>query len=275
MSSGLTSPYLLPYPIQTDQVDVASDIQALAEAVDNQLYLKATINSPTFTGLPQSTTAGVDTDTTQIATTAYVINQGYLKSSDASSTYAPIASPALTGNPTAPTQSPGNSSTRVATTAFVSTALSNFQTLPAQSYPTTSGQALFSDGADAFWANIEIKDVTGLETIVDDLPTTYAPFNVSIVEKTANHNIDLTDPGKQIEMNVSSANTITVLKDLAVPLGTVIVVVQTGTGQTTIVPATDVTINATPGLKLRTRWSVATLTKRGTNLWLAAGDLVA
>lgn len=275
MASGLTSTYLLPYPLQTDAVDVASDVQALAEAVDDQLFLKAPLVSPTFTGTPQSTTADPDTDTNQIATTSYVINQGYLKLSDASSTYAPLASPALTGNPTAPTQSPGNSSTRIATTAFVSTALSNFQTLPAQSYPTTNGQVLFSDGTDSLWANIEIKDVTGLETIVDNLPTTYAPLSISIKEQTSNYNIDTTDPGKQIEMNVSSANTITVLKDLNVPLGTVIVVVQTGTGQTTIVPATDVTINATPGLKLRTRWSVATLTKRGTNLWLAAGDLIA
>lgn len=53
--------------------------------------------SPTLTGTPLSTTAAVDTNTTQIATTAFVIGQGYLKSSTASSTYAPIASPTFTG----------------------------------------------------------------------------------------------------------------------------------------------------------------------------------
>ncbi len=53
---------------------------------------KATMfSSPTFTGTPLATTAAADTNTTQIATTAYVIGQGYLKSATASSTYSPIA----------------------------------------------------------------------------------------------------------------------------------------------------------------------------------------
>lgn len=60
----------------------------------------APLASPTFTGTPAAPTAAVDTNTTQIATTAYVVGQGYLKSATASSTYAPLASPALTGTPT-------------------------------------------------------------------------------------------------------------------------------------------------------------------------------
>lgn len=43
---------------------------------------------PTFTGIPAAPTAAADTNTTQVATTAYVVGQGYLKSSTASSTYA-------------------------------------------------------------------------------------------------------------------------------------------------------------------------------------------
>jgi hypothetical protein len=43
-----------------------------------------------LTGTPTSTTASVDTNTTQIATTAFVVGQGYLKSSTASSTYQPL-----------------------------------------------------------------------------------------------------------------------------------------------------------------------------------------
>ena len=50
-----------------------------------------------LSGTPTATTAAVDTNTTQIATTAYVIGQGYLKSATASSTYAPLASPTFTG----------------------------------------------------------------------------------------------------------------------------------------------------------------------------------
>lgn len=50
-----------------------------------------------FTGVATGPTAAVDTNTTQLATTAYVVGQGYLKSATAGATYAPLASPAFTG----------------------------------------------------------------------------------------------------------------------------------------------------------------------------------
>ena len=50
----------------------------------------APLASPALTGTPTSTTAAVDTNTTQIATTEYVVGQGYLKSATAASTYAPL-----------------------------------------------------------------------------------------------------------------------------------------------------------------------------------------
>lgn len=76
---------------------------AFATTMTNNLALKAPLASPTLTGTPAAPTAAVDTNTTQIATTAYVIGQGYLKSATAASTYAPIASPTFTGTVTAPT----------------------------------------------------------------------------------------------------------------------------------------------------------------------------
>jgi hypothetical protein len=73
--------------------NVSSNIQTqldakLASATAATTY--APIASPTLTGTPLSTTAAADTNTTQIATTAYVVGQGYLKSATASSTYAPL-----------------------------------------------------------------------------------------------------------------------------------------------------------------------------------------
>lgn len=44
-------------------------------AVDTALGLKANLASPTFTGVPAAPTAVVDTNTTQLATTAYVVGQ--------------------------------------------------------------------------------------------------------------------------------------------------------------------------------------------------------
>jgi hypothetical protein len=65
----------------------------LASATAATTY--APLASPTLTGTPLSTTAAADTNTTQIATTAYVVGQGYLKSNTAASTYAPLTAAAL------------------------------------------------------------------------------------------------------------------------------------------------------------------------------------
>lgn len=80
-----------------------------------------------------------------------------------------------------------------------------------------------------------------------------------------------------IEMNNLAANTLTVQPDsiLNFPKGTTIDIIQTNDGQTTVVAAPGVTINATPGKQLRQQWSVATLLKRDANTWLLFGDLTA
>lgn len=125
------------------------------------------------------------------------------------------------------------------------------------------------------------KTISGSNNTFSNIPASavndVAPLYITIDSKTSSYTLVLSDVGKQIEMNVATANTITVPTNASVayPVGTVIVVVQAGAGQTTITPAGGVTVNGTPGLKLRTQWSVATITKRGTDTWLAAGDLSA
>ena len=57
--------------------------------------------------------------------------------------------------------------------------------------------------------------------------------------------------------------------------GTTIDLAQLGAGQVTIAGAGGVTVNATPGLKLRARYAAATLIKLATDTWLAVGDLAA
>jgi hypothetical protein len=87
----------------------------------------------------------------------------------------------------------------------------------------------------------------------------------------------LADNGKIVEMNNASANTLTVPlnSSVAYPVGAQINILQTGTGQTTVAATGGVTINATPGLKLRAQWSSATLIKRATDSWVLVGDLSA
>jgi hypothetical protein len=78
-------------------------------------------------------------------------------------------------------------------------------------------------------------------------------------------------------MSNAAANNLTVPLNstAAYPIGTQINILQTGAGQTTVVATGGVTINATPGLKLRAQWSSATLIKRGTDTWVLVGDLSA
>lgn len=87
--------------------------QSAVTNLTTDLSAKAPLASPTFTGIPAAPTASVDTSTTQIATTAYVVGQGYAK----------LESPTFTGTPAAPTASPGTNTTQVATTAFVQAAV--------------------------------------------------------------------------------------------------------------------------------------------------------
>lgn len=96
-------------------------------------------------------------------------------------------------------------------------------------------------------------------------------------QQTASYTLSLTDDGKMVEMNVGSANNLTVPADNTVnfPVGTSIDILQVGAGQTTIVASSGVTINRATGLKLRAQWSAATLIKRAANTWVAVGDLSA
>jgi hypothetical protein len=102
---------------------------------------RAPLASPTFTGVPAAPTATAGTNTTQLATTAFVasaVSTGTagvssfntrtgavtLQAADVTGVGgALLASPIFTGTPAAPTATAGTSTTQLATTAFVGTAL--------------------------------------------------------------------------------------------------------------------------------------------------------
>jgi len=96
-------------------------------------------------------------------------------------------------------------------------------------------------------------------------------YNIATNAQAASYTLVLTDTGKVVELALAGANTLTVPPNSAVAfaIGTQITILQTGAGQTTITAGAGVTINGTPGLKLRVQWSSATLLKRATNTWVA------
>ena len=119
-------------------------------------------------------------------------------------------------------------------------------------------------------ANFASTVTTSLATKVDS----YTP----ITQKTASYTLSTLDHRDDlIEMGSASALTLTIPlnSSIAYPVGTSLDILQTGAGQVTIAGAAGVTVNATPGLKLRTQWSSATLFKRAENTWVVYGDLTA
>ena len=80
----------------------------------SDLNAKAPLASPNFTGIPLAPTAAQGTNTTQLATTAFVNAE---IAADIA-TKADLAGPTFTGVPAAPTASAGTN-TQLATTAFV------------------------------------------------------------------------------------------------------------------------------------------------------------
>lgn len=73
----------------------------------------------------------------------------------------------------------------------------------------------------------------------------------------------------------SIALTVPLNSSVAFPVGCTITLAQFGVGQVTVAGAVGVTVNATPGLKLRTQYSTATLIQTATDNWLLAGDISA
>lgn len=148
---------------------------------------RAAVASPTFTGTPAAPTAAVDTNTTQLATTAFVLGQAsavgdgtpamngtaargtsthfaradHVHPTDTSR--APLASPALTGTPTAPTPTIGDNSTTVATTAFVSSAVAT-ATGATPEYGLKNHTIAVSAASGAL--TIALKDNTGADPSV-------------------------------------------------------------------------------------------------------------
>lgn len=95
---------------------------------------------------------------------------------------------------------------------------------------------------------------------------------VSANAQSNSYTLDTTDLGKMIEM--SNGGTVTISDSSSFPVGFSVDILQTGSSQVTIA-GSGFTPNATPGLKLRTQWSSATLIKRGLNSWVVLGDLSA
>ena len=233
----------------------------------------ALLASPTLTGTPEAPTAAVDTNTTQIATTGYVVTQAYAK----------LADPTFTGTLTANDVTVSGNLTVSGTTTTLNT---ETLTIDDNIIILNNNEA----GTPSQNAGIEVERGTSTNVLLrwnetvdcwefTNNGTDYQRIFTDTVTnaQAASYTLVLADSGKMVEMVVASGNTLTVPPNnaIAFPIGTTLTVLQTGAGQCTLTAGAGVTLNGTPGLKLRGQWSSATLIKRATDTWVALGDMVA
>lgn len=138
--------------------------------------------------------------------------------------------------------------------------------------PVTAGNAsLYTPEEGSHWDLVALGNVTGPAgdpTLVITTPTITAGA----------YTVQLSDASKLLQINNgASATTVFIPTDATAnfPIGTQINIVRINTGSVTIAATTPgtTTVNATPSLILRDRWSSATLIKRAANTWLVSGDM--
>ena len=96
--------------------------------------------------------------------------------------------------------------------------------------------------------------------------------------QTASYTLVIGDADKLVEMNVATANNLTIPlnSSVAFATGTQILLAQYGAGQTTVVATSGVTIRSSGGkLKLNAQYSGASLIKIGSDEWYLFGDIAA
>lgn len=97
----------------------------------------------------------------------------------------------------------------------------------------------------------------------------------TVNNQTVSYTAVLSDANNIVTMTVGSANNFTVPPNSSVAfiIGTTLTIIQLGTGQTTLVAGSGVTINTPSSMTARAQYSTVSVIKIATNTWIAAGDL--
>ena len=146
----------------------------------------------------------------------------------------------------------------------------------------TVSRALVSNAsgkvAVATTTSTEIGYVNGVTSAIQTQIDTKSAKLITTNRQTASYTLVIGDADKLVEMNVATANNLTIPLDASVAysIGTQILIAQYGAGQTTVVATSGVTIRSSGSkLKLSAQYSGATLIKIATDEWYCFGDLSA
>ena len=202
----------------------------------------------------------------------------YLTISTASSTYLPLAGGTLTGalGGTSATFTAAGQSLQLTSASDVylnvtrgSSILNIGNDATGSFYNTNTSHRFFTNSGTITALTIAS---TGAATFTG-LVTNYNVYNT----QTASYTLVLADASKIVEMNVGSANTVTIPTNASVafPIGTEITVLQYGAGVTSIAVASGVTIVSKDNANIiANRYSGVTLIKRATNEWYLIGNII-
>lgn len=133
----------------------------------------ALLASPTFTGTPAAPTATAGTNSTQLATTAFV-----------ATSFAPLASPALSGVPTTPTASATTNTTQIASTAMVNSAITGGSL--AGSFTTLNASGLISPTSTIGIKGTSTNDNAQAGSIGECIPTGCGPTSTTGTSMSTN-----------------------------------------------------------------------------------------
>jgi hypothetical protein len=279
-------------------------LAGVTSAIQTQINAKAPLASPALTGTPTAPTAAAGTNTTQVATTQFVgtavsalvaaapaaldtLNElATALGNDASfsttvtnsiALKAPLASPTFTGTVILPA---GTVTSGMILDGTIVDADINASAAIAQSKISglSTSLGLKANLADPTFTGTVTVGAAGVAFTDGTQTKEGVPSRTPISQKSAAYTLSaLTERDNLIEVSSASAVAVTIPTDatLNYPIGTSIDILQTGVGQVSIAGASGVTVNATPGLKLRTQWSSASLLKRAANTWIVMGDLTA
>ena len=130
-------------------------------------------DSIALTGIPTAPTAPPGTNTTQLATCAFVTAAVAAAIGGLAAVYAPLASPNFSGLPTGPTADPGTSTGQLATTSFVMTAVAD-SVAGVATFNTRSGNVVLNsaDITAAGGAVLASPAFTGIPTAPTAAPGT-------------------------------------------------------------------------------------------------------
>lgn len=92
---------------------------------------------------------------------------------------------------------------------------------------------------------------------------------------TAAYTLAAGDAGDLLQFNGTFTVTVPADSTYTFPIGTQINILNVGSGTITTAGAGGVTLNGTPGLKLRAQYSSATFIKLASDSWVIIGDLAA